>query len=43
MGRRLDGRKACRRPNGNRIEKTIYLHMLVGGLQDDLRLQIDGL
>jgi hypothetical protein len=28
-----DGRKACRRPNGNRIEKTIYLHMLVGGFK----------
>jgi hypothetical protein len=28
-----DGRKACRRPNGNRIEKTVYLHMLVGGFK----------
>jgi hypothetical protein len=28
-----DGRKACRRPNGNRIEKTVYIHMLVGGLK----------
>ena len=28
-----DGRKACRRPNGNRIEKTVYIHMLVDGLK----------
>ena len=23
------GRKSCRRPNGNRIERTIYAHMVV--------------
>jgi hypothetical protein len=34
-----DGRKACRRPNGNRIEKTIYLHMLVGGFKTTLALK----
>ena len=28
-----DGRKSCRRPNGNRIERTIYLHALVDGQQ----------
>ena len=28
-----NGRKSCRRPNGNRIEKTIYVHMVIGGLK----------
>ena len=28
-----DGRKACRRPNGNRVEKTVYVHMLVDGFK----------
>jgi hypothetical protein len=28
-----DGRKACRRPNGNRVEKTVYLHALVKGFK----------
>jgi hypothetical protein len=28
-----DGRKSCRRPNGNRIEKTVFLHMLVNGFK----------
>ena len=29
----FDGRRSCRRPNGNRVEKTIYCRLLVGGLQ----------
>jgi hypothetical protein len=28
----FDGRRSCRRPNGNRVEKTIYCRLLVGGL-----------
>ena len=34
MDCRRDGRKACiGRPNGNRIEKTVFLHMLVDGFK----------
>jgi hypothetical protein len=29
----IGGRKACLRPNGNRIEKTIFAHMLVKGFK----------
>jgi hypothetical protein len=29
----VGGRKTCVRPNGNRIEKTIFSHMLVGGFR----------
>jgi hypothetical protein len=28
-----DGRKSCRRPNGNRIEKTVFVHALVDGFK----------
>ena len=34
-----DGRKACRRPNGNRVEKTVYLHMLVDGRKTSFALK----
>ena len=34
-----DGRKACLRPGGARIEKTVYIHMLVGGLKTTFALK----
>lgn len=34
-----DGRKACRRPNGNRIEKTIYLYVLIDGFASTFALK----
>jgi hypothetical protein len=30
---KMGGRKTCLRPNGNRVERTIYTHMLVNGFQ----------
>jgi hypothetical protein len=32
----IGGRKMCVRPNGNRIEQTVFLHMLVGGYKATL-------
>jgi hypothetical protein len=34
-----DGRKACLRPNGNRVEKTVYVHMLVDGFKTTIALK----
>jgi hypothetical protein len=30
---KVGGRKTCLRPNGNRVERTVYAHMLVGGFR----------